>query len=98
MKKIRALTKQLEKDVTKALKDRIINLDLIDTGLMLSKTHSKITIRGFDLDLNIKSTDYFKYLDGDYDIVDWVLNLPSIINQVSEIQTELMFKESGWEV
>lgn len=83
--------------ITNGLKDRISQLDLIDTGRMFSITESDIEFSDDGLIINITTTDYYKYLDGRYNLTDYVMNNPSISNMMNDIYgdmiIEIMFDE-----
>lgn len=83
--------------ITKGLKDRINQLNLIDTGRMFSITESDIEFSDDGLIINITTTDYYKYLDGRYNLTDYVMDDPSISNMMTDIYgdmvIEIMFDE-----
>lgn len=60
----------LENEITELIRDEIRRQDLIDTGLMLRSVETKITPSGSNLEIKVSSTDYFKYVDGTYDVID----------------------------
>lgn len=81
---------RLSKMITNELKNRIKQLDLIDTGRMFSITESDIKFTMDGLDIEITTTDYYKYLDGDYDLTDYVFNLPNISNLINSIYGDMV--------
>lgn len=62
--------KNLEKFLTKLLKDEIIKQKLIVTGKMLKETKAVIKTDKDGFTVEVHSTKYFKFVDGDNDIVD----------------------------
>lgn len=77
--------KTLQTLITKELKARIKSLDLIDTGKMLASTMAHIKFSNDGLDIELESTYYYKYLDSDYNITNYVLEQ----NNVSELMSEV---------
>lgn len=71
--------------ITKELKARIKSLGLVDSGLLLNSTMVNIKFTNDGLDIELKSTDYYKYLDSDYDITDYVMKQ----NNVSDLMDEV---------
>lgn len=64
----------IEKALRKAIKKDIINKDLIDTGEML-RSIDVIAVADEDkLILDVIATDYFKYVSGNYDVMEDALN------------------------
>lgn len=84
---------KLQERFTKGLKDRIKYLDLIDTGKTLRVTEARVIIKGDGVDFDIDSTDYFKYLDGNYNIVDATLASREISDLMSELIGQIMMDE-----
>lgn len=78
--------------ITKGLKDRINQLNLIDTGRMFSITGSDIEFSDDGLIINITTTDYYKYLDGRYNLTDYVMNDPSISNMMTDIYGDMVIE------
>lgn len=76
---------ELEKLITKELKDRIKSLDLIDTGLMYNTTEARVKFTDDGLDIEIETTDYYKYLNSDFNIENYVMGL----NNVSVLMDEV---------
>ena len=86
----------LQKLITKELKARIKSLGLVDSGKLLDsiKVHIKLSDDGLDIDL--ESTDYYKYLDSDYNITNYVLeqnNVSKLMSEVFGLMIEDMFME-----
>lgn len=71
--------------ITKELKARIKSLGLVDSGLLLNSTMVNIKFTNDGLDIELKSTDYYKYLDSDYDITDYVMKQ----NNVSDLMDDV---------
>jgi hypothetical protein len=83
----------LQARFTKGLKQRIRDLDLIDTGATLRQTESRVIINDDGVDFDVDSTDYFKYLDGNYNIVDATLASREISDLMSELIGQIMLDE-----
>lgn len=86
------LISDLERLITRLLKDRIKSLDLIASGTMYNETSARVIVKDLNVSILVDSTDYFIYLDAEHDIVDYVLNLPPVINLIGEIQEEAVFE------
>lgn len=80
----------LTRELSSALKDRIKQLDLIDTGEMLNSTSVVIDFTIDGLDIQVNSTDYYKYVDGKYNITDYVLDSRHITNLIEELYGEMI--------
>lgn len=73
-----AYTKSLPRvanKLKKLIKERIKSLGLIDTGAM----YDSIMVYPYEdtdgeIGFTVKAEDYFKYLDGDYNIIDYCVN------------------------
>jgi len=61
---------QIEQMIVRLVRDEIRKQQLIDTGLMLRSVEAKLKIKGNSFTIDITSTEYFKYVDGDYKILD----------------------------
>ena len=61
---------RIAKSMTKLLKDEIKRQDLVDTGRMLRETATKIKFNDNDCSfkLSVRSTTYFKYVNGNFNI------------------------------
>ena len=66
--------KTVENMVVRIIQDEIRRQDLIDTGLMLRSVKAKLNIRGNSFTIDVTSTEYFKYVDGNYNIVNNAFN------------------------
>lgn len=86
----RLLKAQLEDAITKGVKDRIRQLDLIDTGKMLNSFDAQVNFEDDGLDMKFSTTDYFKYQDGYNNITDYVLDSPKIVNMMNELFGAMM--------
>lgn len=77
--------------ITKELKARIKSLGLVDSGKLLDSTIVHIKFTNDGLDIEVESTDYYKYLDSDYDITDYVLkqkNVSKLMDEVLELMID----------
>lgn len=81
----RKLKADLEFELIKDIKARITQLDLIDTGKMLNTFDAKISFEDDGLDMKFSTTEYFKYVDGNYNITDYVLDSKKIRNLMDEV-------------
>jgi hypothetical protein len=81
---------RLEKLITDGLRNKIQELNLIDTGEMLDTTQCIImfTKEGFDID--IQSTEYFIYNDDKYQLLDSVLINREINDLIDEIYLDII--------
>lgn len=77
--------KELETLITRELKARIKSLDLIDTGLMYETTEAHLMFTQDGLDIVIVTTDYYKYLNSDFNIENYVMGLNSVSNLMDEV-------------
>lgn len=86
---VNKLRSQLVKLITDELKTRIKSLGLIDTGDMLDSTKAVVRIGSAGLDIEIESEDYYVYVDGEYNITDYVMELDSVTNLIGELVTTI---------
>jgi len=66
----REILARLSAELTRLVKAEIERQDLIDTGLMLDSTEIFSFYNGADVTIEIFSTDYFKYIDGNFSVMD----------------------------
>ncbi len=66
----REILARLSAELTRLVKAEIERQDLIDTGLMLDSTEIFSFYNGADITIEIFSTDYFKYIDGNFSVMD----------------------------
>lgn len=76
---------KLEDEITKGVKARIKDLDLIDTGKMLNTFNAQVNFEDDGLDMKFTTTDYFKYQDGNNNITDYVLDSAKIVDMMEEL-------------
>lgn len=76
---------RIAKKLTTLLRKRIKQLDLIDTGLMYDSIE---VVVDSGTSFSIITTDYFKYVDGNYDIIDYVLNSKEFTDYAAESLTD----------
>lgn len=76
---------ELQTLITKELKARIKSLDLIDTGLMYDTTEARLRFTDDGLDIEIDTTHYYKYLNSDFNIANYVMELNSVTNLMDEV-------------
>lgn len=81
--------KQLENKITKKMKERIKQLDLIDTGALYRSISTNIKIVGDDLQIIINSEYYIVYLDDRYEVTSWVFN--QVADDIVKVKTNLLF-------
>jgi hypothetical protein len=91
--KINKQKSTLEKLVTDRYKKRIKELGLIDTGETLKslKCSIKFTPDGFSL--VVDSTDYFKYIDSEYGISDYVIIQKDVDELIKDLFADIIFSE-----
>jgi|GEM_PF-5292738 len=90
---------RIENRITDLVQDEIRRKDLIDTGLMLNSVETVISLENGELDMEVTSTDYFKYVDGDYDIVSDALEtstFKSILSDIEELIANAMEESFGF--
>lgn len=76
---------KLEDEITKGIKARIKDLDLIDTGKMLNTFDAQVNFEDDGLDMKFTTTAYFKYVNGNYNLTDYVLDSSKIRNMMDEL-------------
>lgn len=82
--------KRLEDRLTNALKARITDLGLVNSGQMRDSTKAFVDFTDDGLSIRISSTDYFEFLDSDYDITDYCLDLPDISELLTDLYGEMV--------
>lgn len=86
----RAKLKDLENQLTLSLKERIKELDLIDTGAMYQRSRFTVKLTDIGFDLDVVSTYYFPILDSRYGLVDYVLKLPIVNQKIGTVSNSLV--------
>lgn len=78
--------------ITNRIKQRITDLDLIDTGLMLDISTCVIEFIEDGLDIKIQSTDYYVYVDGNYDLTNYIIDQPDIDMMIKDIIGDMVIE------
>lgn len=94
--KTKLLKNKLEEEITNGVKKRISQLDLIDTGKMINTFGVEISFEDDGLDIEFSTTKYFKYVDGNYNITNYVLEskkIKSLMDEVFGMMIDDMFME-----
>lgn len=81
---------KLQQLITKRLKIRIKSLGLVGSGKMLSETEAKVIFTNDGIDIDVESTTYFKYLDGEYNIIDYVLNESDVDKAITDLYGQMI--------
>lgn len=81
---------QLEELITAEIKNRIIDLDLIDTGALYASIKTTITLTDNGYTTDVKGKDYFKYVDGNYGLIDYVLGLQKVSKAATNLYAGLI--------
>lgn len=84
---------ELERLTLDKIRQRIIDLDLVDTGKMLESMNVNIVLTSSGFDFEVSSVDYWKYVDGEHNILDWVIEQSDVSDLITELFSELIFKE-----
>lgn len=84
---------ELEKLINDNLKLRIKELNLIESGNLYNNIKCVITIDTNGFNIDILSPDYYAYLDNEYNITNYVLNIQKIENKMLDLSSEItMYK------
>lgn len=75
----------LERQLTELVKKRIVDLGLVDSGVMLKESKVTLDYTTNGIDINFISTDYFKYVSGKYDIINYVIRDKNIDDQLVDL-------------
>jgi len=86
---VNKLKSDLANLITVELKNRITALGLVNSGAMLSATKAIVRVNASNLDIEVESEDYFPYLDGEYNITDYVMELDSVSSLLDELITSI---------
>lgn len=92
----RKLKADLEFELITDIKARIAQLDLISTGKMINTFGVEINFDDDGLDIEFSTTEYFKYVDGNYNITDYVLDskkIKDLMDEVFAMMIDDMFME-----
>jgi len=83
------------KTITKDLiRKRTVELGLIDTGLMYKSYTVDVVIKpDLDITIEINSTDYFKYVEANYGLIDWVIEQTSFSEAYTDLFAEVITNE-----
>jgi len=85
---VKSEIRKIAKKVTILYKKELQRKKLIDTGNLLRSFETNITIdRKLNLDISIKSMDYFQYLDEEYQVSEDVLNSKAYLKIEDELIT-----------
>jgi hypothetical protein len=79
---------ELERLIERLIKDRITQLNLIDTGALLKSI--KIRVREGEID--IESLKYLDYLDPKYNVLNYVFNSDEFVNGYTSYFSNQMLK------
>jgi hypothetical protein len=83
----------LEILITNALKARVKQLGLVDTGKLVGSIKCTLQFTSAGFDVNVDGVDYFKYLDGDYNIVDFVLSSKFVSDAITNLYADMVLNE-----
>jgi hypothetical protein len=84
----RRAMREFARRIDKIIKDEIRRQDLIDTGKMIGAIKSKVTIGSMgQMDVDVKSTDYFKYVDGNFNILSNAYTSPAFTSVLLDFIT-----------
>lgn len=75
----------LENQLTELVKKRIVDLGLVDSGVMLKESRVTLDYTTNGIDINFISTDYFKYVNDKYDIINYVIRDKNIDDQIADL-------------
>lgn len=79
---------ELERLIERLIKDRIIQLKLVDTGNLLKS----VRVRVIDGEVQVESLKYLDYLDDKYEILNYVYNTDEFINGYTSYVAQQMMK------
>lgn len=85
------ILRSLSNTLTRLVKQEIIRQDLIDTGRML-RTIEIVADNGpgLDFSINVYAEDYFVYVDGNYKVMDNVVNSKAWEDAIETATYELL--------
>lgn len=89
------IVREIELALIELVKDEIIKQDLIDTGRMLNSVNAFLNIQGNSWTVDVTSTDYFKYVDGDFKVLQNAFKGPKydkVVKKINELLNEYNFK------
>lgn len=75
----------LERQLTDLVKKRIVDLGLVNSGTMLNESRVTLDYTSNGIDINFISTDYFKYVNDKYDIINYVIRDKKIDDQITDL-------------
>lgn len=75
----------LERQLTDLVKKRIVDLGLVNSGTMLNESRVTLDYTSNGIDINFISTDYFKYVNDKYDIINYVIRDKKIDDQMTDL-------------
>lgn len=78
------MKRELESLIERLIKERITELDLIDTGALYDSISVEVIGGQNDFNIDISSVDYLEYLDAEYDIIDFVLSKKEVTDFIAE--------------
>lgn len=88
-----AILSQLNAELTRLIKAEIVRQDLVDTGLMRDSTLVESRISAGEIVIDILSTDYFEYVDKNFNVMDnvtrtyqWNKAIEDAIGKIFEAQ------------
>lgn len=84
------MKRELENLIEKLIKERITELDLIDTGALYDSISVEIIGSQNDFKIDISSVYYLEYLDAEYDIIDFVLSKTEVTDLIAEYAFDIL--------
>lgn len=81
---------KLENDITVKIQDRIVQLGLVDTGLMRDSVHCILRDTGDGFVVDVYGVNYMSILDAQYGFINYVINDDVIINNIIDIYGDMI--------
>ena len=78
---------ELEKMITDELKLRIKTLGLISSGNLYNSIKCVVILDKNNFEITIESPEYYTYLDEQYNITNFVLNIERVETLITDIST-----------
>lgn len=90
---INKLKGDLEKLIKKEIQGRIKQLGLVKTGRLFNSIKVRVVVDKDGYDIEVDAVDYFDILDEEHDILDYVLNLNSVDDIMTDLFAEMSLEE-----
>lgn len=88
--KTEAKRKQLGDTITNAYKDRMKELDLVDSGSLISTFKATVAYTDDGITVITDAQDYFKYVEARYNLTSYVMDTPEVSKGITDLMGSMV--------